>query len=65
MGIHPEERCVTQGQKKLRRIAIGSAVTIVLAVIIAVLTLAPMPAVGASATCDLGRVGRYCLRRRD
>lgn len=42
---------MTQGQRKLRRIAIGSAVTIVLAVIIAVLTLAPMPA-GAPAGSD-------------
>ena len=46
MGIHPEERCVAQGQKKLRRMAVGSAVTTVLAVIIAVLTLAPMPSGG-------------------
>lgn len=37
---------VAQRQKKLRRMAIGSAMTIVLAVMIAVLTLAPMPAGG-------------------
>ena len=37
---------MAQGQKKLRRMAIGSAVTAVLAVIIAVITLAPMPAGG-------------------
>ena len=37
---------MAQRQKKLRRMAIGSAMTIVLAVIIAVLTLAPMPAGG-------------------
>jgi VanZ family protein len=46
MGVHPKERYVAQRQKKLRRMAIGSAVTLVLAVIIAVLTLAPMPAGG-------------------
>lgn len=37
---------MAQGQKKLRRMAVGSAVTTVLAVIIAVLTLAPMPSGG-------------------
>ncbi|NRQ10111.1 hypothetical protein XMV208_000698 [Aliiroseovarius sp. xm-v-208] len=37
---------MAQGQMKLRRMAIGSAVTLVLAVVIAVLTLAPMPAGG-------------------
>lgn len=37
---------MAQGHKKLRRMAIGSAATIVLAAIIAVLTLAPMPAGG-------------------
>lgn len=37
---------MAQGQTKLRRMAIGSAVTLVLAVIIAALTLAPMPAGG-------------------
>jgi VanZ family protein len=46
ISVHPEERCVAQGQKKLRRMAVGSAVTTVLAVIIAVLTLAPMPSGG-------------------
>ena len=46
MGVHPEERYVVQGQKKLRRMAIGSTMTIVLAVVIAVLTLAPMPSGG-------------------
>jgi len=42
---------VAKGQKKLRRMAIGSAVTLVLAVIIAVLTLAPMPS-GSPAGSD-------------
>ena len=37
---------MAQGQKKLIRMAIGSAITLVLAAIIAVLTLAPMPAGG-------------------
>ena len=37
---------MVQGQKKLRRMAIGSTMTIVLAVVIAVLTLAPMPSGG-------------------
>lgn len=37
---------MARGQKKLRRMAVGSAVTTVLAVIIAVLTLAPMPSGG-------------------
>lgn len=37
---------MAQGQTKLRRMAIGSAVTLVLAVVIAVLTLTPMPAGG-------------------
>ena len=53
MGLHLMERCVTQGQRKLRRIAIGSAVTIVLAVLIAVLTLAPMPAGGPAGSDKL------------
>lgn len=35
---------MAQEQKKLERVAVGSAATIVLALIIAVLTLAPMPA---------------------
>jgi len=62
MGVHPKERCVTQGQKKLRRIAIGSAVTIVLAVIIAVLTLAPMPAGGPAGSDKLYHVLAFaCL----
>ena len=37
---------MAQGQKKLRRVAVGGAVTLALAVIIAALTLAPMPASG-------------------
>lgn len=37
---------MAQGQTKLRRMAIGGAATLVLAVVIAVLTLAPMPAGG-------------------
>lgn len=37
-----------QGRRKLRRVAIGSAVTAVLALITAVLTLAPMPSGGPS-----------------
>ena len=53
---------MTQGQKKLRRIAIGSAVTIVLAVIIAVLTLAPMPAGGPAGSDKLYHVLAFaCL----
>ena len=44
MAHHPKERCVAQGQKKLKRVAVGSAVTLALALIIAVLTLAPLPA---------------------
>jgi len=53
---------VTQGQKKLRRIAIGSAVTIVLALIIAVLTLAPMPSGGPSGSDKLYHILAFaCL----
>ena len=37
---------MARGQTKLRRLTIGGAVTIVLAVVIAVLTLAPMPSGG-------------------
>lgn len=37
---------MAQEQKRLRRMAIGSTMTLVLAVIIAVLTLVPMPAGG-------------------
>lgn len=37
---------MAHGQKKLRRVVVGSAVTLALAVIIAVVTLAPMPAGG-------------------
>ena len=62
MGVHPEERCVAQGQKKLRRMAIGSAVTLVLAVIIAVLTLAPMPSGGPAGSDKLYHVLAFaCL----
>ncbi len=43
MGVGPKARCVAQGQKKLRWMAIGSAVTVTLAAIIAMLTLAPVP----------------------
>jgi len=39
------------GQKKLKRVAVGSAVTLAFAVIIAVLTLAPIP-VGGPAGSD-------------
>ena len=46
MGTDPEERCVAHGKKTLSRMAIGSVVTLVLAMIIAVLTLTPMPAGG-------------------
>jgi len=62
MGFHPMERCVTQGQRKLRRMAIGSAVTIFLAVLIAVLTLAPMPAGGPAGSDKLYHVLAFaCL----
>jgi len=53
---------VTQRQKKLRRVAIGSAVTIVLALIIAVLTLAPMPSGGPSGSDKLYHILAFaCL----
>ncbi|MDT8853827.1 VanZ family protein [Paracoccaceae bacterium Fryx2] len=53
---------MTQGQKKLRRIAICSAVTIVLALIIAVLTLAPMPSGGPSGSDKLYHILAFaCL----
>ena len=53
---------MTQGQKKLRRIAIGSAVTIVLALIIAVLTLAPIPSGGPSGSDKLYHILAFaCL----
>ncbi|MFC3088381.1 VanZ family protein [Tabrizicola soli] len=45
MARYPKERCVAQGQKNLKQVAVGSAVTLALGMIIAVLTLAPMPAV--------------------
>ncbi|MBK5946393.1 hypothetical protein CCR83_08055 [Rhodobacter veldkampii DSM 11550] len=62
MGVHPEERFVAQRQKKLRRMAIGSAVTIVLAVIIAVLTLAPMPSGGPAGSDKLYHILAFaCL----
>lgn len=37
---------MAQGQNKLKRVVVGSAVTLAVALIIAVLTLAPMPAAG-------------------
>ena len=53
---------MTQRQKKLRRVAIGSAVTIVLALIIAVLTLAPMPSGGPSGSDKLYHILAFaCL----
>lgn len=53
---------MAQGQKKLRRMAIGSAVTLVLAVIIAVLTLAPMPSGGPAGSDKLYHVLAFaCL----
>jgi VanZ family protein len=62
MGVHPEERCVAQGQKKLRRMAVGSAVTTVLALIIAVLTLAPMPSGGPAGSDKIYHVLAFaCL----
>jgi VanZ family protein len=62
MGVHVEERCVAQGQKKLRRMAVGSAVTTVLAVIIAVLTLAPMPSGGPAGSDKIYHVLAFaCL----
>jgi len=62
MGLHLMERCVTQGHRKLRRMAIGSVVTIVLAVLIAVLTLAPMPAGGPAGSDKLYHILAFaCL----
>lgn len=53
---------MAQGHKKLRRMAIGSAATIVLAAIIAVLTLAPMPAGGPAGSDKLYHVLAFaCL----
>ena len=53
---------MAQRQKKLRRMAIGSAVTLVLAVIIAVLTLAPMPSGGPAGSDKLYHVLAFaCL----
>ncbi len=43
---------MAQGQKKLKRVAVATAATFALALIIAVLTLAPMPAVGGPAGSD-------------
>lgn len=62
MGVHPEERCVAHGQKMLRRMTIGGAVTAVLAVVIAVLTLAPMPSGGPEGSDKLYHVLAFaCL----
>ena len=62
MGVYSKEQYVTQGQRKLRRVAIGSAVTIVLAVIIAVLTLAPMPTGGPAGSDKLYHILAFaCL----
>ena len=62
MGIHSEERCVAQRRKKLRRMAVGSAVTTGLAVIIAVLTLAPMPSSGPAGSDKIYHVLAFaCL----
>ena len=53
---------MARGQTKLRRMAIGSAVTLVLAVIIAVLTLAPMPSGGPAGSDKLYHVLAFaCL----
>ena len=53
---------MAQGQKKLRRMAIGSAVTLVLAAIIAVLTLAPMPSGGPAGSDKIYHVLAFaCL----
>ena len=53
---------MAQGHKKLRRMAIGGAVTAVLAVVIAVLTLAPMPAGGPAGSDKLYHVLAFaCL----
>jgi hypothetical protein len=53
---------VAQGLGKLRRMAIGSVVTLVLAVIIAVLTLAPMPSGGPAGSDKLYHVLAFaCL----
>lgn len=53
---------MAQGQTKLRRVAIGSAVTLVLAVIIAVLTLAPMPSGGPAGSDKIYHVLAFaCL----
>ena len=53
---------MAQGQKKLRRMAVGSAVTTVLAVIIAVLTLAPMPSGGPAGSDKIYHVLAFaCL----
>lgn len=53
---------MARGQIKLRRMAVGSAVTIVLAVIIAVLTLAPMPSGGPAGSDKLYHVLAFaCL----
>jgi len=46
MQILAMERFVTRERRELRRIVIGSAATLILALIIAVLTLAPMPSGG-------------------
>ncbi|SFK76980.1 VanZ like family protein [Shimia haliotis] len=53
---------MAQGYKKLRRMAIGSAATMVLAAIIAVLTLAPMPSGGPAGSDKLYHVLAFaCL----
>ena len=53
---------MAQGHKKLRRMAIGSAATMVLAAIIAVLTLAPMPSGGPAGSDKLYHVLAFaCL----
>ena len=43
---------MAEGQKKLKRVAVASAATFALALIIAVLTLGPMPAGGGPAGSD-------------
>ena len=53
---------MARGQTKLRRMTIGGAVTIVLAVVIAVLTLAPMPSGGPAGSDKIYHVLAFaCL----
>lgn len=53
---------MARGQTKLRRMTIGGAVTLVLAVVIAVLTLAPMPSGGPAGSDKLYHILAFaCL----